>query len=183
MQDFPAIRITVKLLLIVAMAIQPVAPCFAGLDGRTECRASSSFSCRGCGCCHVPSADDLCCCCSTPPDAKREEPSCCGGKDEAAAEQESSAEQIASSSASQVFPVDSSRQLRSMCMCGADSHPLSDSSPRSRISENRTSVPLRCADLDGIDRELGMSRAPNRPGADGFGLAHFSQVLLCIWRL
>ena len=73
--------------------------------------------------------------------------------------------------------------LRSICLCEQDSQPLSDSSPRRPTSEQRDTLSLAPGDIYssvwGRDRLLAASQyATSVPPK-----LHFSQVMLCIWRL
>ena len=182
MRNFHLTRIAVTLLLIVALAIQPVAVCLANVECGGGCSEAATFTCQGCGCCEVERADDRCCCCSgSGQEAPEEttEPSCCSGKhkEPQANDSRGNADEASATSIAPVEP-----GLRSICLCEQGSTPLSDSSPRQPTSENRDSL-SPASDLDdtawGRDRLLAASHY-----AAGVPPTHrFSQVVLCIWRL
>ena len=80
MGNFPLTRTALNLLLIVALAIQPVAACAVTADCSVRCSESDTFMCPGCGCCEVEQANDRCCCCSGTAkvtETKSAKPSCC----------------------------------------------------------------------------------------------------------
>lgn len=181
MRNFHLTHIAVNLSLIVALAIQPVAVCLANVDGGSDCSETGTVMCQGCGCCEVDRADDRCCCCSSAvePEAKEEvEPSCCSGKHDAADESEVSTEQESPPS---IVPIDAG--VRSICLCEQQSQPLSDSSPRRTTSENRDVVSLESPDLDGCGWSSENLIAKGRAESASAARSHFSQVVLCIWRL
>lgn len=177
MRNFHLTRIAVILLLIVAVAIQPVAVCLANVGG-AGCSLSGTLMGPGCGCCVVESAvDRSCCCCGAAKAEERRkiEPSCCSGKHDAVDESEVSTGQ---ESAASISPVDTG--VRLICLCEQQPQPLSDSSPRRPTSENRDLVSLESNDLGESGWHLiARWQAESAPVAP----SHFAQVMLCIWRL
>jgi hypothetical protein len=181
MRNFHLTRIAVNLLLIVALAIQPVAVCLADVGGGSGCSETGTVTCQGCGCCEVERADDRCCCCSgaAEPEAKEEvEPSCCSGTHHAADESEVSTGQ---ESAPSIAPIDTG--VRSTCLCQQESQPLSDSSPRRPTNENRDLVSLDSSDRDESGWNSEHLIAKRLAEAEPAAPSRFAQVMLCIWRL
>jgi hypothetical protein len=82
-----------------------------------------------------------------------------------------------------VSPIDHKFEVRSICLCEQGSQPLSDSSPRPRINEDREVLSFGFACRDGCDGDRGMLLGVSQYGADVAVAEHFSQVMLCIWRL
>jgi hypothetical protein len=70
-----------------------------------------------------------------------------------------------------------------VCLCKQDSQPLSDASPTRPVNESRTSLAIGYLGPVGsqVDGLMSLSTAGN--GTDVSALAHFSQIVLCIWRL
>ena len=183
MRNFHLTRIAVTLLLIVALAIQPVAVCLANVECAEGCSDPVTLTCQGCGCCEVERADDRCCCCGGTTDeveVETTEPSCCSSKhqDSGASDSFNDADET---SATAIAPIESG--FRSICLCEQDSQPLSDSSPRRPSSEHRDTFSLATSDIEdsvwGCDHLLAASQyATSVPPTH-----RFSQVMLCIWRL
>ncbi len=73
--------------------------------------------------------------------------------------------------------------VQSVCLCEQDSQPLSDSSPRRPVNESRTSLAIGNVGPVGADGDGRLSLSTARDGTDIPTLAHFSQIVLCIWRL
>ena len=195
MGNFPLTHIAVNLSLIVAMAIQPVAACMVSVDRSASCSERDNFMCPGCGCCEVEQADDRCGCCAQAPDelgtandAEQEasEPSCCSHDESANTESSnvSSDEFDTTAAASKRSePAESESGVRSVCCCMQSSQPLSDSSPRRPVSENRTSLVVGYVGAVGADADEQQLRPPACNATDIRALPHFSQILFCIWRL
>jgi hypothetical protein len=178
MRIFRPTHIAVNLLLIVALAIQPVAVCLAGVVGGPACSEPGRFTCQGCGCCEVERPDGRCCCCSGPADAEEVEASCCSSNHDSAENSEASPEQ---QTASSIAPGDAG--VRSICLCEQRSPPLSDSSPRRPTTEDRDVVSLESIDLHGYAWNSGRLVAKRQATAPLVPPSHFAQVMLCIWRL
>ncbi len=182
MRNFHLTHIAVTLLLIVSLAVQPLAVCLAGVACASGCSEPPAFSCPGCGCCDVEGAGDRCCCCSgsaqTAP-AETAEPSCCSRKHREPQASDSS-RNADEASATSITPVEPG--LRSNCLCEQAPPPLSDSSPRQTTSESRDTLAL-ASDLD--DAVLGRERllAASHYVTSVPPTHRFSQVVLCIWRL
>ena len=187
MQNFHITRIAVIPLLIVALAIQPVAVCLANVGGGSGCSRTTgtvttgTVMCQGCGCCEVERAADRCCCCSAESKsyAKEEvETSCCSSKHDPAQRSGSSSEQ---QSVSSIAPIDAG--VRSICLCEQQPQPLSDSSPRRSTGENRDLVSFELSHIGesrwSADRLIATGPAESATAAP----SHFAQVMLCIWRL
>jgi len=156
MRNFHLTHIAVNLLLIVTLAIQPLAVCMANVVCSAGC-SDASLSCQGCGCCEVERAGDRCCCCSGPAEPNQEETleaSCC-----------------------------SSTGVRSICFCACDSQPLSDSAPRRIANENRETLSLGSRSLDEGLRDRRHLLVASEYAVDMPVPLRFSQVILCIWRL
>jgi hypothetical protein len=186
MRNFHLTHIAVNLLLIVALAIQPVAVCLANVDCAVGCSNGTAFACQGCGCCEVERANDRCCCCSGPTRIENEEnpeEGCCSSKHRADAKSESSTEDTDEKSAIGIASVEDAAGVRSICLCEQDSQPLSDSTPRRPVSENRDTLSLESHDLDEGVWNCGQLLATTQYGEDVPVSVRFSQVILCIWRL
>ena len=185
MRNFHLTRIAVNLSLIVALAIQPLATCAVTAECSVRCSASDTVICPGCGCCEVEDANDQCCCCTGTAEGAAEQ-SCCS-HDEMA-----DADVFGPPSADSETPEppcelsdsdDSQSSVQSLCLCEQNSQPLSDSSPRRPVSEIRTSFAIAHIGPVGADRDHRLSIATARGGTNAIEIAHFSQIVLCIWRL
>jgi hypothetical protein len=186
MRNFRPTHVAVNLLLIVALAIQPLAECLANVDCSGVDSLTTTFTCQGCGCCEVEHAADRCCCCSGPTQSEVEETvatGCCRSKHKADAKSESSSEELDDEPAEMIAGVAADSGLRSVCLCGRDSQPLSDSSPPRPTSENRDRLALGASVLDKSRWNLGPSLATSQYAADLSVPQCFSQVILCVWRL
>ena len=188
MGNFPLTRIALNLSLIVALSIQPVAVDAVTADCSRRCRVSDALTCQGCRCCQVKEVTDRCGCCSSTAqsaDPNAGKPSCCS--------QSEPADQIlfvarcgdlddSDPAYDGSDPDELKATRRSLCLCGKDSQPWSDSSSSSSATELRASLAIgfassRAADCDSRV-SLSIARAEMVPA-----LAHFSQIVLCIWRL
>lgn len=194
-------HIAVILSLIVATMIQPMALCMA--EASCPAKSTSPLMCHGCGCCEVDSAATQCgCCCarnataaeaaaSEPVPADQETSSCCHD-DATAVTSSSNATLHPAKSADQVWLPEQviagsektdTRSL-SACLCGVTLPPLSDSSPRPPINELRNfevlSYLVRAVDAE-ADRNA-VRPVDEWDAATSLSL-HFSQRVLCIWRL
>ena len=192
MGNFPLTRIALNLSLIVALAIQPVAACAVTADCSVRCSESDTVMCPGCGCCEVEKVNDRCCCCSgtaEPAEKKAAKPSCCSHDESsdlsdldvfspprADLETPEPACELSDSDESETT-------LQSLCLCEQNSQPLSDSSPTRPVNESRASLAIRFSGPVGADSDSRLSLSIARDGKDVPALAHFSQILLCIWRL
>ncbi len=194
-------HIAVILSLIVATMIQPMALCLA--EASCPTKSAASLMCQGCGCCEVAMAATQCgCCCASniaadetaatetaPTDQKT---SSCDHDDAAAVTSPSIATSPSAKSADEVLLAEQAiteshktdaRNL-SACLCGVTSPPLSDSSPRPPINELRDFDVLSYF-VRVVDAEAALSSV--RPEGELVGVdvpaEHFSQRVLCIWRL
>ena len=197
MQLFRITRSAVIPLLIVALAIQPVALCLADRGAQAACLKvtssvnansaesssadPSSATCQGCGRCNVERPAERCCCCNSEPEsaAKEEVGTSCCSEEHAPAESRSSSPERQSAST----PASVDAAVRSIFLCGQRSQPLSDSSPRCPTSENRdhaacdsTVIDESQWDADGL-MPIGPTELATAVSSD------FAQVMLCIWRL
>lgn len=183
MSDFLITRTALNLFLIVALAIQPVAPCLASLDRGACCRASRSAVTNGCQCCLGETAIERGCCCGKQVEEATATPSCCSGNDHSSTVSATIQGTASSDSEHELVAVDRSEEFRSICLCGRHAPPLKDSSPRSRSNEHRPpAVDVISGQHDagfGATRLAFASFGESAPAAR----AHFSQVHLCIWRL
>ncbi len=189
MGNFPLTRIALNLSLIVAVAIQPVAACAAVAVCSVRCSASDTRMCLGCGCCEVERANDHCCCCFSTADVEekeRFEPSCCSHDELTDAEVfdfQCSDLERSNTACKLSDAAESETTIQSLCLCEQNSQPLSDSSPTRPVNESRASLAMGFAGPVGADRDGRLSPALARDGTDIAELAHFSQIVLCIWRL
>lgn len=174
----------IKLLLIVALAIQPVTV-YANM---AECCGDGS-TCQGCSCCEVDNASDRRGCCDGPP-APRENRSCCVAETSTGSPTESrvrtSAPDHQRSSLTAVAgnraPATPSGILRS-CSCDQQSQPLSDTSSQRTSSESRHTIAVGYLAFDAsLLNEVSASSAEHRSAVLPTP-QHVTQVLLCIWRL
>ena len=194
MGNFPLTRIALNLLLIVSLAIQPVAACAFTADCAVRCSGSDTVMCPGCGCCEVEGANDRCCCCSgtaKSSDTEAAKPSCCSHKESAvedvfgepSADLETPEPTCKLSDSKDLEAIDSEATVQSVCLCEQNSQPLSDTSPRRPVNESRVSLAIGCADQVGDECDGRLSHSVARNSTDVPTLAHFSQIVLCIWRL
>lgn len=185
MRNFHLTRIAVNLLLIVALAIQPVAVCLGNVVGGVAgCSQAGAFTCQGCGCCQVDDADDRCCCCSGPVEEEVDqatESSCCSGSHIASEESESSPENVDDGGVTAIGPIETG--VRTICLCNRAPQPLSDSSPRRATSDDRDSLSVGSTALDANVWDSGPLLATTHDRANLPVTLHFSQSMLCIWRL
>ena len=139
MRNFHVTRIAVTALLIVALAIQPVAVCLASVECYRGCSDSAALPSQDCRCFEVAHSDDRCCC-SAPSEnveAEATESSCCSSKH---MESEPAGSPSDADDATSTAPVTSG--LRSTCLCEQASQPISDSSPRRPSSQHRDTLSL-----------------------------------------
>jgi hypothetical protein len=189
MQNFHLTRIAVKLSLIVSLAFQPVVACAVSASFASGCCSTSAFTCEGCGCCEVAYADDRCCCCSGPTGQAMEETAaagCCSGSDEAFVDSQrsiSGSDQVPAKASVTAAVITAEFGVRSICLCEQEPQPLSDSTPRRPVSENRDNLSVGSADLDEGTCDKGNLLAATQYSADISVPEHFSQVVLGIWRL
>lgn len=163
---FRLIRIVSNLLLIVTMMIQPLVAC-AGVSRcaiKSDCSISSvnNITCSGCDSCQVNGPDDLCCCC----DETKSAESCCS-----------------LSSSSTADSDESNVELHSVCGCSMSLPPLGESSPHKPTNQNRDQI-LPASEFANVARDD--HRYPRDLFAvfqSGTTLLHYTQRMLCIWRL
>ena len=179
MRNFHLTRIAVIPLLIVAVAIQPMAVCLANVGGKSACSQPGTFTCQGCGCCEVERLNERCSCCSGPTEAdadKEVDANCCGEKQDTSDQSKDSSEQESSISQIDIG-------LQSICLCEQNSQPLSDSSPRRPTCENRDIVSLESNALNGSAWNAGHLTGTSQFASPLPPAFHFAQIMLCIWRL
>jgi hypothetical protein len=87
-------------------------------------------------------------------------------------------------SASELSMSDASEAgVESVCLCARNAQPLSDSSPIRPVNESRTSLAIGFLGPVGSENDGLMSLSTARNGTGLPAVAHFSQIVLCIWRL
>jgi len=160
---FRLIRIVANLLLIVTMMIQPLVACASvsrcAVKSSCSFRSDTNITCSGCDSCQVNGLDDLCCCCND----SQSGASCCS---------------LSTSSTD-----DSNVELHSACGCSQSLPPLGESSPKKPTNENRDQIlpASEFANVAGADDRY--PRDLIAVGQSATTLLHFSQRMLCIWRL
>ena len=189
MGNFPLTRIALNLSLIVALALQPMATYGTMAGCWAKCSASDALMCPGCGCCEVQDRNDRCCCCRDTDNAAEKEaakPSCCS-HDESSDSDVSDAPSADSQKHQHVCELSDSKAselgVRSVCACEQNPQPLSESSPTSPVKESRTSQGVGYVGMKGSENGGWLSLSTVRDRTDVSALAHFSQIVFCIWRL
>ena len=178
MRNFHPTQIAVNLLLIVVLAIQPVSICMAQGGFGAGCTDAANSTCSGCGCCDTSGVEDRFCCCRGSAKEEITEESCCSGhetpsgNDTLNAADEVSAQLVVSDT---LVP-------NPICLCGHDLPPLSDSSPRYPNSENRDTLSTP-SQSDGVVSGLHRLLVKSPYSTSVLPMHHYSQVVLCIWRL
>lgn len=186
MRNIRPTHLAVNLMLIVALAIQPVAVCLAGVDCSAVGSLTSTFRCQGCGCCQVEHAADRCCCCCRPIQSEVDvtvETGCCSIRHQADAKVARSSESLHDQPAELIAGVTADSGLRSVCLCGRDSQPLGDSAPPRPTSENRDRLALGASVPEKSIWNLGRLLAISQYAADSSVPQCCSSVILCVWRL
>ena len=175
MQNFQPTQIAVNLLLIVVLAMQPVASCMAGGSVGQDCGSGES---TGCGCCQTGGSEDLrsCCCCATTADENVQD-SCCSSHEDSSANDLSQAAEEASA-----MQVVSETFVPQPCVCGNRIPPLSDSSPRHPTCDHRDSLSVSIH-IDWGDDESHRLRTEFWLSTHPPSTNRLSQMVLCIWRL
>lgn len=205
MPNFLLSRIAVNLLLIVVMAIQPVAVCWA--QGSCGDGVTRSHGVQGCACCGDKDTSD--CCCQAKPagdpaesnaesnaegaraqDSRKQgsrTPGCCvinqGGQGNARPVEDKRDTDLVENVLATTVAVNGDARLRAICLCGIESHPLSDTMPRRGTNNVQDSSALIAFDLD---ESLSDRRRPLSTRFEEVRAvvpAHFSQLHLCVWRL
>ena len=191
-------HIAVILLLIVVTMIQPMTLGLAGIACAEKC--DTTLTCQGCGCCEVSTAGTPCGCCANKAssatassataanDASAAAPSCCHDSSPAAKSdaanfriESDNNDPIAEESA--IAKTAKSSRV-SACLCGVTTQPLGESTPRPPVNELRNldvlSYLVRVVDAEAM-------RAALHPDGEMLGMLvpadHYSQRVLCIWRL
>jgi hypothetical protein len=185
MQNFHLTHIAVNLLLIVVMAIQPIAVCLAGVSCAGGGSSVTSSACQGCGCCEVERVGDRCSCCSRPHPREIQDPAnggCCRSDHESTSTSDSNAECRDKAVPGTMDAVES--RFHSVCMCGRESQPLSDPIPSRNSSETRDNLSIQAAsDFNQLDSGSDHLLATTERSAGALLVPRFSQVVFCVWRL
>lgn len=175
MRNFQPTQIAVNLLLIVVLAIQPVASCMASGSGGGDCGSGES---SGCGCYQADGSEDgRSCCCRASAAEENAQDSCCSSHKNSSvnglskAAEETSARQVVS----ETF-------TPHPCLCGNRFPPLSDSSPGYPTCDHRDSLTVSIH-IDWGDDESYRLRTKFWSSTYPPSTNRFSQMVLCIWRL
>lgn len=146
--------IAVSLSLIVAMALQPIAVCWASRECSSGCSAVANIATETCDCCCAPRVN---------PEAPKATGSCCG-VDEAAAES--------------LVP-----EVRRVCLCDQNPQPIGDSSPSRITGKFSVSFSMLPID-SGASGLGSRSQLMTAQSVDRLhGRSHPSQADLSVWRL
>lgn len=175
MRNFHLTHIAVNLSLIVALAIQPVAVCLASVDGASGC-SNAPLSEPACGCCDPDETNDCDCCCSHAVESKRSTTPPSGSCGHADAN-------LAAPTPNAGLAVAVDARFRSVCLCEQEAPPLSDSSPRRRGSETRDTFVLVSTVAEPGPSDHAQRDAFTMRGTGPSLPVHFTQIMLCIWRL
>ncbi|EMI17592.1 hypothetical protein RMSM_05470 [Rhodopirellula maiorica SM1] len=184
-------HIAVILSLIVVTMIQPMTLGLAGIACAEKC--DTTLTCQGCGCCEVSTADTPCgCCAAKPKTAKTTSTLKATGETAVASSScchDSSSSAVKSANIDRITDQASIEKTTkssrvSACLCGVTTPPLSESTPRPPLNELRNldvlSYLVRVVDAEAVYSSV-------HPEADEFGMRvqadHYSQRVLCIWRL
>ncbi len=178
MRNFQPTQIAVNLLLIVVLAIQPIAICMAGGSSGSGCTSGVISDSSGCGCCAAGGSEEGGCCCCNSVSEEIAQDSCCGAREESSA----TSHLDSGEETSTAFVVSEVLTQRSICLCGHDSPPLSNSSTRYPASDHRDSLsnPIH---LSWVVCESHRLRTGFQSSTNALPTNRFSQVVLCIWRL
>lgn len=178
MRNFQPTQIAVNLLLIVVLAIQPVASCMASGSVGRDCGSGEISGDSGCGCCQAGGSGDLrSCCCRASAAEENTQDSCCSSHEDSLlnglskAAEETSALQVVS----ETF-------TPQPCLCGNRFPPLSDSSPRYPTCDHRDSLSVSIH-IDWGDYESHRLRKKSWSSTFPPSTNRLSQMVLCIWRL
>ncbi len=165
MNIFRTIRVALTLSLIVTMLVQPmVAVALAAGCGDFGCQQSAKAACEGCGCCEASDSNEPCCCCRESEKADAQAPT--NGRE---ADEEPSEMEVA--------------LAQGVCLCGVSSPPMDRGANRDRgieRSELRVTCMPRHMEHNG---ELRWQPGQSRFLAACGKIPHFSQRLLCVWRI
>ncbi len=171
MSNSPLIRTAVKLCLIAAMVIQPMAL----LAAQGTCVQETTAG----GCCQAQTASHACRCCQSQTAVTHG--SCCSGDAVAvgcctkpATDRSQADERFASPDQTTI----------SSCMCGMRSEPIAPSPQPVRVLQSSDLVVIGFLDHAAMDAER--SFRPDRDTSQlpiGKRSPHFSQRLLCVWRI
>jgi hypothetical protein len=178
MRNFQPIQIAVNLLLIVVLAIQPVANCMASGSVGRDCGNGESSGSSSCGCCQAGGLEEgrSCCCCAPAAEGNAQD-ACCSSHEESSANGLSKAAEEAS-----VMQVVSETFIPQPCLCGNRFPPLSDSSPRYPTCDHRDSLSVSIH-IDWSDDESHRLRTKFWSSTHPPSTNRLSQMVLCIWRL
>lgn len=182
MRNFHLTRIAVTPFLIVALVIQPASTCIASVECLERCSALQPHSGLGCSCCKSGEQAFGRCCrsdVSTSVKVESAETSCCSRehKDSTPANRSGDVDEPSATSIALVEGV------RSICLCEQTSQPMGDSAPRRATIESRVTHCIATSDMDVGVWQRGRLHAAWRDATSMTPTHHFSQVVLCIWRL
>ena len=183
MKSSRSIRAAVNLSLMIMLMIQPVVACAMGSECSVE--SAADVACSACGNCEAIGAQSRCaCCCGGEQPAElrsRADASCCSG--EPTTRNELQARRRAEKSTQAKNAVGTS-VFRSICLCRLASQPLGAPAQSPAETEARHLSPLGLHFSVSNETDDEPDSRPAEP-ARGSGPArgHFSQVVLCVWRL
>lgn len=201
MSHFRSTVAIINLSLVTALVMQQIVAPIA-MAGCLRV-GSAHHICQGCGCCEVENSAQLCgCCCGgngsrSEEDLSRSQHSCCGHEQNADAESSGFAAstvpsdcelvelapQPLSGDASTLFVVEGKRGLCSTCFCGQKKLPLSAPSPRWSVSINCNEFSSAYWNSTTTDAGKLSGHLVAARGVLARSVRHFSQVVLCNWRL
>ncbi|QDV59141.1 hypothetical protein Mal33_51690 [Rosistilla oblonga] len=161
------------------MVIQPMAIAHAGCAQGACCNAQTR--CNACNSCEVGTDGGLCGCCSR----IESKPSGCCDKTPGKEQRDDTSE----GSVGKLSPGDgedltNGQPSFSSCRCGVRSEPIAPAPQRSPVSQERDLVVI--AYLDHTESDSGLSILPDHGTLRlpiGSLAPHFSQRILCIWRI
>ena len=183
MTDSRLIRAAVNLSLMITLMVQPVvAACTMG--NRCSAVSAASDTCSSCGSCRAIDQQNRCKCCGggEVPTNHRSgtEPNCCSHK---SSMQDGVQGNRKGQEHSQRDDAVENSAVCSLCLCRLGSQPLSAPTQSSAENETRQLSPVGFVSSE--DNEGGNScplvvERHRGPGPAG---EHFSQIVLCVWRL
>ena len=182
MTDSRPIRAAVNLSLMIMLMIQPVVACAAG----SGCSAESvaSLTCSACGNCKAtgPQSRCACCCGGEQPTQFRSgaDASCCSHQP--ATRNELQAKRSAEKSTQAENAIGTS-VFRSICLCRLAPQPLNAPTQSPPETEARYVSPLGLLYSASHETDVPGSLPAEPPRGYGPARGHFSQVVLCVWRL
>ena len=192
------VHIAVKLLLIVAMTLQPVMACVGKCCGRVGC--GSETECTGCACCQVHEEAEKCTCCRKRPAEPRPLHACCRCSSEgplpvngAKSESDEPVGELTVDDGRSLDPNPASHGMKSQravysigpnachCRCSSEKYAV----PLTRSMQLEL-LDLMVMDLHVcLDNELTAKPSTSLPvkGTQSVRLPHFSQISYCVWHL